>query len=418
MPPVSSQRGATLVVTLILFFAMTLTAAYANRNHVFEQRASANQVRSSQAFEAAEAGIEWAVAMLNDPHGVRAGPAGRVDAVASFRDRHLRADPATGEQRPVTWRRDGADVPLRAACVRRGGAWHCDCPSQGEPVLAPDADGNVTPAFSVAFATGPSARLVGLVALGCSDLDRPCAPDREPGAPGSARVQVTLGLIPGLATAPVAPLTTKDAVRASGAIGLHNVDAEVGGVALHAGGGLLAPHARITTSPGGPLSHAVAEGDDRLHALDGEQLFMSVFGLDKASWKQHPALARVECRGECSATMKQAVGPASAHRMVWVDGELQLDGPITLGAPERPVIVVAAGAVHLRGPVTVHGVVHGSRLTWNGAGAGAVVRGAALSEGGYEGDGAPDFVYDSGLLAALKTGTGSFARLPGSWRDF
>ena len=29
-----------------------------------------------------------------------------------------------------------------------------------------------------------------------------------------------------------------------------------------------------------------------------------------------------------------------------------------------------------------------------------------------------DFVYDGAVLSSLKTSTGSFARVPGSWRDF
>ena len=37
------QRGAAaLIVTMVLFFAMTLVAAYVNRNLVFEQRISKN----------------------------------------------------------------------------------------------------------------------------------------------------------------------------------------------------------------------------------------------------------------------------------------------------------------------------------------------------------------------------------------
>jgi Tfp pilus assembly protein PilX len=66
------QRGAAaLVVVMVLFFIVALVAAYTSRNLIFEQRTSANQYRSTQAFEAAEAGIDWALAMLNG---------GRIDA--------------------------------------------------------------------------------------------------------------------------------------------------------------------------------------------------------------------------------------------------------------------------------------------------------------------------------------------------
>ena len=59
------QRGATtLVVALVLLFGMTLVTFYANRGQIFEQRTSANQYRSTRAFEMAEAGLEWAAARL------------------------------------------------------------------------------------------------------------------------------------------------------------------------------------------------------------------------------------------------------------------------------------------------------------------------------------------------------------------
>ena len=65
-PGPSPQRGAAaLIVVLLLFFIISLVAAYAGRNLIFEQRTSTNQYRATQAFEAAEAGLEWAVAMLN-----------------------------------------------------------------------------------------------------------------------------------------------------------------------------------------------------------------------------------------------------------------------------------------------------------------------------------------------------------------
>ncbi len=52
-------------MVLLLFFIISLVAAYAGRSLIFEQRTSANQYRATQAFEAAEAGLEWALAMLN-----------------------------------------------------------------------------------------------------------------------------------------------------------------------------------------------------------------------------------------------------------------------------------------------------------------------------------------------------------------
>ena len=62
------QRGvAALFVTVMLCFAMVLAVAVAHRNVVVEEQRSANEMRAASAFEAAEAGLEWALARINDP---------------------------------------------------------------------------------------------------------------------------------------------------------------------------------------------------------------------------------------------------------------------------------------------------------------------------------------------------------------
>ncbi len=70
-----TQRGAaSLAVTLLLLFSVTLAVFFANRSLIFEQKTSANQLRATVAFEAAEAGLEWAIAQINDPPVLQAAP--------------------------------------------------------------------------------------------------------------------------------------------------------------------------------------------------------------------------------------------------------------------------------------------------------------------------------------------------------
>ncbi len=49
---------------------------------------------------------------------------------------------------------------------------------------------------------------------------------------------------------------------------------------------------------------------------------------------------------------------------------------------------------------------------------GALVRGAVISETGYSGDGTPELVYDAAVLDHLRSRSGTFVRVSGSWRDF
>ena len=67
------ERGvATVPVVLILLLGLAIMGLYANRGLVFEQRTAANQARATQAFEIAEAGLGWALAMLNAPAAIGA----------------------------------------------------------------------------------------------------------------------------------------------------------------------------------------------------------------------------------------------------------------------------------------------------------------------------------------------------------
>jgi len=418
--PIRRQRGAaTLVVTLVLFFVMTLVAAFANRNHVFAQRASANQYRAAQAFEAAEAGVEWAIAMLNAPRRVGADCLPDDGAERSFRERHLSYEAASGAQVPVTWTDAGEPVALRAACVRSGTGWDCSCPADAHPELAFPGEDGPAPAFVVEFAADPQPGLVRLISTGCTRLGGPCLPGGIRTTDAVSRIEVTLGLVPGLSTAPVAPLTVVGSVLAGGAsLGLHNPDAASGGIAVHAGGTVQAPDARITTAPGASGAAAQVQGDPQLGGMSADRLFAAFFKLDKAVWKEQSAVKHFVCDEPCGSALMAAIGDGVVNRLIWIDGDLQLDGPATIGSADRPVIVVASGIARLTGAVVIHGFVYASSLEWNDAFSGALLRGAAVAESGYQGDAAADLFYDRAVLAALQGNSGSFARVPGSWKDF
>ena len=56
------QGAATIFITIVLLLAVGLIALYANRGAILEQRLAANEVRAKQAFAAAQAGLDAALA--------------------------------------------------------------------------------------------------------------------------------------------------------------------------------------------------------------------------------------------------------------------------------------------------------------------------------------------------------------------
>jgi Tfp pilus assembly protein PilX len=410
----SPQHGAaSLVVVMMLFFLMMLVTAYASRGLVFEQRSSAHQYRATQAFEAASAGRQWALALLNG---------GRIDAACepsddpahdSFLQRYVTLNDANGQL-------DGsadADQVL-AACVHGSEGWQCACPAGGQPTLAaPEAEAPA-PSFSVVLRAlpEPQAGLLRLQVLGCSTAARPCQPASAALADAAARQEVQVGLLPGLAHAPQAALTAKAGISVPGAaLRLINLDPDTG-TAVHAGGPIDLPLATVVAPPGSvdPL----IRDDTALAAMDGESFFAAFFGVTKAVFRSTlPAVHKLQCSDDCTAALGEAA--ARGARMLWVGGDLVLPAGLALGSATAPVILVVDGQAAFNGAVQLHGLLYARSLVWNGAGPDdAFVNGAVVIEADCcAGNGAPSLGYDTAVLARLRQFTGSFAAVPGSWRD-
>ena len=414
-----AQRGAAaLVVTLLLFFAMLIAAAFANRNLLLEQRSAANQYRATQAFEAAEAGLEWAAAQLNANRRIGADCSPSTDPTAeSFRSRYLQISPHTGVLTPITVSVAGSAIALRPSCVRAGSGWSCSCPANGPSTLIPPTGPTAAAAFVLQFLATDKPGVLRVRSTGCTHLAGACVPGSTTRVDASAQVEVALGLVGGLRTPPAATLTARGNVVSSGALGVHNADPSTG-LAINAGGAFTAPLARLSGPAGTPVSSLLAGNDAALAALPAARFFAAHFGVDKAAWAAQPAVTRIRCTADCSAALLAAVATAADGALIQVDGDLDLTGPLVLGSAQKPVAIVVSGGARLDGDITLHGLLYAQSMSWNHATRGALVRGALLSETSFEGDADADLVFDTAVLDRLRNTTGSFARVGGSWRDF
>jgi type II secretory pathway pseudopilin PulG len=422
LAPRLNQRGvAALVVTLILCVTMVLAVAFAQRAIGVEERRSANDYRTAQAFEAAEAGLEWALARVNDPTRLDDDCRPSADPTArSWRERMLHVATSTSVVEATTWSDAGVATTLQSACVRDAAGWTCSCPSNARPALPLAGPGATAPAFAIELGAGPRPGLVRVRATGCirSAAGRACTATAMVDNDASASHESMWSWVPALRTPPVAALTVRgDVVAGIAALGVHNPDRAGGGLALQAGGRVQADSLRLSAPNGSSLATAVVTGDTELAALTGDRFFARHFGMGRDAWSRQTSVARVACADDCAQAIAATV--AAGYRLVYVDGDLALAGPLQIGSNVAPVMLVAAGDVRVGADVAIRGVLRGASLTWNGAGAGpALVQGAALVEGDYRGDGTPDFVHDAALLALLRAREGSFVRINGSWKDF
>jgi hypothetical protein len=418
------QRGAAaLGVTLLLLFVLALVVGMAHRNLLFEQRSSANQLRSTRAFEAAEAGLEWAQALLNRPGAIGADceAASAAPGDSAFRERFLAWDAATGRFAPRTYVAGGAALALQAACVAGDEGWRCSCPTNGPSALdAPD--GAAThPAFSVQFVAAPRKGMVQIISSGCDQFGPACnaSSSGAPSGGAAARMQATLALLPALATLPTAALTVRGEIASAAALTLVNQDAATEGFTARAGGAIAAPLAHLLTLPGRSGNDSLAALDGELGATDADRLLSRLLGVDAARWQQLAGVRRLACGSECATAITEATAPDQDRAMFWIPGDLALEGPLTLGSAERPLLLVVEGELRLQGAVVIHGVVVTLAPAWDTSGTqDAEIRGALVALGDLRGDGTPTIVRDAGVLARLHDGVGHFVRVAGSWRDF
>ena len=419
-PP--ARGAAALIVVMLLFFVISMVAAYASRNLIFEQKTSANQYRATQAFEAAEAGLEWAIAMLNG---------GRIDASCapstnvannSFRARYLQMDADSGVFTPRTWDNAGATEPLHPSCVRSDAGWVCSCPTAAAPALAAPGGTGQYPAFRISFEPVAQPGAVRVESVGCTRLDENClSTGQGSGGEAAARVSVVVAINSALATPPVAALTARGNIDVGGALlRLLNMDAASGGITAHAGGTVTVPPAQLRSVPGTPAEASVVDSDANLAALSAEHMFSATFRMAKSRYReQGGAVVLTDCAAACSTKLRDAV-QAFPGRVIWVEGDMTIESDVALGSVAEPVLIVSSGNVALdAGSVQIVGLLYSQAVDWDNAGLGAVtVQGAAVAEGNFIGDGTPLIQYDPAVLKTLRLGTGTMVRVPGSWRDF
>lgn len=427
--PIARTRGrgvAALTVVMILFFVMALVAAYTNRNLVFEQRISANSYRSNRALEAADAGVEWTVAMLN---------AGRVDGNCQpsidpgfndFRSRYLEdsSDETRGEGGyGLEW---GANLGNRVypACIIRDGALSCVCPSMGGAVadIGAPADG-IGSAFRIAFMLPGNEVRAGAMefaARGCSNpgtgTDACIAQTHDvlPKVDGLSGALTTVGLVRALPMAPKAALTAGGDVNvAAGELRVSNPDSS-SGLTVQAGGEIDVSGSSTFAGPAGSGSDGRLE-DPALAALVAQGLeswFRAMFGMDSASYREQPAVRRVDCSAGCTLATLNSTLAGYPRNPIWVDGNLNLDSADNLGSASDPLMLIVTGTLTISANATLRGFVHANQVEWTSP---ATVQGALVSANSVNVSAVATISYDKPLLDIIRLRYGSFVRVPGSW---
>lgn len=359
------QRGlGTLAMCVVLLGVLALGAAWAARQLTTAERVAANDQRAATAFETAEAGMAWAIAMLNGGHvddkcRPASNPAGAAAAlpVTDFRSRFLQHG-ADGHYRAKPAPPAASDAAF-PACVNTGPLrWTCECGAGGDSVsAAPTADARHSdpqPRFSVRFADAGPAGQLKLIVRGCSDRRTDCD-DLSEGPAGVAEAARHLALLSALRLPP--------------------------------------PQA----------------------AIEGAGSFLRVFGYPPMRYRGQPAIARLRCDGDCSAPLAQAL--ARGRRLLWIDGDARVSQWPPAALDDAPLVLVVDGRLDLSAAGNAQGVLYAREgIGWHPpAGQAAAWRGAVVTDGVIDQGKAVALVHDAAVLYRVHRQMGSFLPVPGGW---
>lgn len=407
--PRAVRGAAALTVVAILLFLLTLALLFVNRGLLVEQKTSASQYRSARALEAAEAGLDWAAARLNDLRTIGSACTPDITGTA-FRARYLSHE-ASHDVSP-----DGspgfAPPPDAIVACRLADPLVCHCPAPGTPITLPADDGH--PHFRVQFDALPGEpEAVQLTAWGCSSAGRPCLTEPAHEAEAHAVLQVTLTASSSLGWLPAAALTTGGPTALAASATLRNHDFASGGLLLHAGAALAGPTPILDTLPGTPAMQALRQDDPALRtaALSAETWFAAALGRPLTSFRTAPTTHVVQ--GASAEARAQALLDAhdAGLRHFWVEGDLAFPSGTRLGSAEAPVAVVSDHALQLATGTVVHGLLHTASQQWEAV----TLHGAVLAREHFHGQGPLRIEYDAALLATLQRHSASLLRVPGSW---
>ena len=432
---------------MVLFFILAMVAAYTNRNLVFEQRTSANSYRSARSLAAADAAVDWTVAMLNGGIIGTACKEADGDATDEFKTRYLTIT-YDGKFQPKLYPipalfagtalenkgTTGNIFQIQPACSgTSAGALACSCPTAGPPAQL-DVGNSGEPTFTVAFeeSSGKVPGVLGIKIRACNSARSGSVTSTNVNSFGSCHVNdlqpnydthkndvqvdamtmlsTSLGLISALPVPPSSALTVVGPVdQTAGTLTAINSD-PVTGVAIHSGAAISSPTTVKAAGPPGSTASAASPSDTDLSTDD---FFRKALGLPLDKYQKQPASVVVTCSGTCSASdvaAKLAKGPT---RIMFVDGNLDLDDT-AIGSDATPVMLVVKGKVTVSGSTTLKGVLFiNGDLSWMDTA--GTVNGAVIVGGKYTGKGTPIISYDRAIVQRIHKSYGSFVRVPGSW---
>lgn len=363
----SITGAATLLLTIVLLTLSTLIIIFAANYGKMHSRSIANINRGQQAFEAAQAGIEFGINYLNTNSTTIADPS---TAVSGFL--------------PVYSDANTTNVTL----------------SNGSK-------------FSVTYTNqiANNYELIKITSVGVSDDDT---------ASRTSIQLVQFGSL--LLNSPTVPLTSKGNISLSGnsqIINIYNDTTILSALSVALSG------AAETITDDGVSSTASATGPDiteniaSLATQSSSDFFTSYFGISEDQFK---TLVEHYFTNSGNTNYQSDLSGLSGTS-IWIDqtgGTATISGNIVVGTATAPVILIINGNTQFSGTVTIYGYVFVMGNTTTDLTGNVNIIGSLTTSNDLNATGSIQVNFSPTVLDNLQNSSNMryYAKVPGSWKDF
>jgi Tfp pilus assembly protein PilX len=357
--PRKSQRGATtLVIATMLLVTATLIVLFAGSYSLMQQKITANQYRNQQAYEAAEAGLEFGI-------------------------NYLQANSTAITGSPV-----GGFIPAYTSANTQN-----------------VAQGNGTK-FTIAY-SNPIASNYTLILIRSTGIS-------DDGT--STRVVsqlVQYGSV--LFTPSQNALTTKGSLTMSGNATIKNTQYN----STVTTASTITMSGNVSTP--GHIGSDISQNNATLTAMSVATLFSDYFGAQESTIKGQMAHVYSGSGSTNYSSVLNGTSGTTIW-IDQPAGTVNISGNTTIGTPSAPVLLIVNGGLNISGNTNLYGflfVVGQTSATTNISGTlninGGMATGDSLNISGNT-----NINYNSSLLVDVQSSTAStyYAKVPGSWKDF
>ncbi len=410
-----SQKGVgSLLISIVILTLVTFVTIYTSKTVLLEQKIAANDFRSRQAFEAAEAGIGQAIAILNEDTD------------------HNKDELLDGN----------GDCPATGTCTNF--------------LFDSDSDGTLDSNTYTVGTSGTKAELSTQDLFGENTVIRITSTGYSDDATAQRTIIRDISVASPLPNTPDNPFTTRGNVTFTGSATVFNQEGAStiwsgGDVDLGSNNSTATEVANVTaanypacmetsetcttiqTSNKTTMGLDIVEQDANLANLSADQFFENTFGKTPAQFKSEIELETPDNIIDAASVDEAAAINNAASEIFWIDGPANLGG-VTVGCESsvsgtnissadcptgelKPSIIIVNGDLEFSGNAVFYGLIFVTGSI-NVSGSPNII-GAIISAGNITNSAGGGVVvrYNSTVLKQTRD-TKDRASSAGSWRDF